>query len=113
MPHYQAKLSSKGQLTVPASVREHFDLKTGDIVDFYVDKTERAVRMVARNKSIVELAGMLDAYRLPGGHAATIQEMHEAVGDHLAEKHERISREWNEWREFQQWKQRRDKRRPG
>ena len=52
MPHYQAKLSSKGQLTVPAPVREHFDLKTGDIVDFYVDKTERAVRMVARNKRL-------------------------------------------------------------
>jgi AbrB family looped-hinge helix DNA binding protein len=113
MPHYQAKLSSKGQLTVPGPVREHFGLKTGDIVDFYVEKTERAVRMVARNKSIVELAGMLDAYRLPGGHAASLQEMNEAVGDHLAEKHERISREWNEWREFQQWKQRRDKRRPG
>ncbi len=95
MPHYQAKLSSKGQLTVPGPVREHFELKTGDIVDFYVDEANRTVRMVARNKSIVELAGTLDAYRLPGGHAASIQEMNEA------------------WREFQQWKQRRDKRRPG
>ena len=113
MSHYQAKLSSKGQLTVPGPVREHFDLKTGDIVDFYVDEADRTVRMVARNKSIVELAGMLDAYRLPGGHAASIQEMNEAVGDYLVEKHERISREWNEWREFQRWKQRRDKRRLG
>jgi antitoxin PrlF len=112
MSHYQAKMSSKGQLTVPAPVREHFDLKTGDIVDFYVDETERPVRMVARNKSLVELAGMLDAYRLPGGHAGTIAEMKEAVGEYLAEKHERISREWNEWHEFQQWKRRRDKRRP-
>jgi len=112
MSHYQAKMSSKGQLTVPAPVREHFDLKTGDIVDFYVDETERPVRMVARNKSLVELAGMLDAYRLPGGHAGTIAEMKEAVGEYLAEKHERISREWNERHEFQQWKRRRDKRRP-
>jgi antitoxin PrlF len=113
MSHYQAKMSSKGQLTVPAPVREHFDLKTGDIVDFYVDEPERPVRMVARNKSLVELAGVLDAYRLPGGHAGTIAEMKEAVGEYLAEKHERISREWNEWHEFQQWKRRRDKRRPG
>ena len=112
MSHYQAKMSSKGQLTVPAPVREHFDLKTGDIVDFYVDETERPVRMVARNKSLVELVGMLDAYRLPGGHAGTVAEMKEAVGEYLAEKHERISREWNEWHEFQQWKRRRDKRRP-
>ncbi len=39
MPHYQAKMSSKGQLTIPSAVREHFDLKTGDIVDFYFDGT--------------------------------------------------------------------------
>ena len=47
MRHYQAKMSSKGQLTMPSAVREHFDLKTGDIVDFYVDDTERAVRLLA------------------------------------------------------------------
>ena len=37
MAHYQAKMSSKGQLATPSAVREHFNLKTGDIVDFYDD----------------------------------------------------------------------------
>ena len=37
MRHYQAKVSAEGQLTIPAAIREYFGLKTGDIVDFYVD----------------------------------------------------------------------------
>jgi len=36
--------------------------------------------------------------------------MDEAIGEYLAEKHERISREWNERREFEEWKRTRDKR---
>ena len=109
MPHYQAKMSSKGQLTVPGAVREHFDLKAGDIVDFYIDDTDRSVRLLVRNKSIFD---GLDDLRLipPGGRPVTVEEMNEAIGDYLAEKHERISREWNERHEFEEWKRARDKR---
>src|SRR5436309_3125765 len=83
------------QLTVPAAVRKQLGLKTGDIVDFYIEEGESAVGIVARNKSIVELAGMLDAYRPGKGRAVSIEEMDEAVGQHLGEKHDRISREWS------------------
>ena len=110
MAHFESKMSSKGQLTVPAPVRRYFDLKTGDIVDFYIEEGERAVRIVARNKSIVELAGVLEAHRPASGRAVTIEEMNEAVGQYLAEKHDRSSREWNEWHEFQEWKRSRNKR---
>jgi AbrB family looped-hinge helix DNA binding protein len=34
-------MSSKGQLTVPAAVRDHFDLKTGDVVDVTYTFDER------------------------------------------------------------------------
>ena len=30
MAHYEAKMSSKGQLTVPAAVREFLDLKAAE-----------------------------------------------------------------------------------
>jgi antitoxin PrlF len=97
MPHYQAKMSSKGQLTMPAAVREHFDLKPGDIVDFYVDDADRSVRLLARNKSIFD---SLEELKLPPrGRPVTVAEMDEAIGEYLAEKHDRISREWNERRE--------------
>ena len=108
MPHYQAKMSSKGQLTIPAAVRKHFDLKTGDIVDFYVDDADRSVRLLARNKSIFD---RLEELKLPPrDRPVTVAEMDEAIGEYLAEKHERISREWHERREFEEWKRTRNKR---
>ncbi len=102
MPHFEARMSSKGQITVPAQVREHFALKEGDLVDFYVDPLARAVRILARNAKLSDLVGMLE--KPQSTPALTQQQMDDAVGDHLSEKHERISREWNEWREFQDWK---------
>jgi AbrB family looped-hinge helix DNA binding protein len=113
MPHYQAKMSSKGQLTIPSAVREHFDLKTGDIVDFYFDQAERAIRMLVRNKSISERLDELELPPSPHGRSVTLREMDEAVGEYLAEKHERISREWEERHEFEEWKRTRDKRAGG
>jgi len=110
MSHYQAKMSSKGQLTMPAAIREHFSLKTGDIVDFYVDDAERSVRLLVRNKSIFKQMEELKLPPSPDGRPVTLAEMDEAVGEYLAEKHERISREWKERHEFEEWKRTRDKR---
>jgi bifunctional DNA-binding transcriptional regulator/antitoxin component of YhaV-PrlF toxin-antitoxin module len=110
MPHYQAKMSSKAQLTMPSAVREHFDLKTGDIVDFYVDDTEDSVRLIVGNKSIFDRLEELKLPPPPDGRPVTLAEMDEAIGEYLAEKHERISREWEERHEFGEWKRTRDKR---
>ena len=110
MPHYQAKMSSKGQLTVPSAVREHFGLKTGDIVDFYFDDSERAVRMLVRNRSIFERLEELKLPPPPDGRPVTLAEMDDVIAEYLTEKHERISREWKERHEFEEWKRRRDKR---
>jgi AbrB family looped-hinge helix DNA binding protein len=85
-------MSSNGQLTIPSAVREHFDLKAGDIVDFYVNDTDRSVRMLVRNKSIFDRLKELEPPPPPDGRPATLAEMDEAIGEYLAEKHERISR---------------------
>jgi AbrB family looped-hinge helix DNA binding protein len=108
MAHYQAKMSSKGQLTIPAAVREHFKLKTGDIVDFYVDDADRSVRLLVRNQSFFD--GLEELKLPPRGRPVTLAEMDEAIGEYLAEKHERISQEWEERHEFEEWKRTRDKR---
>jgi AbrB family looped-hinge helix DNA binding protein len=110
MPHYQAKMSSKGQLTIPSAVREHFDLNAGDIVDFYLDDDERSVRLLVRNKSIFDRLEELELPPTTHGHPITPAEIDEAISDYLAEKHERISREWDDLREFQESKRMRDKR---
>jgi AbrB family looped-hinge helix DNA binding protein len=104
-------MSSKGQLSVPSAVREHFRLKAGDIVDFYLDDPAgRSVQMLVRNKSIFDRLDELNLPHPPDGRPVTLAEMDEAIGDYLAEKHERISREWEEHREFEEWKRARDKR---
>lgn len=103
MPHYEAKVSSKGQITIPAEVRNFFTLKEGDKVDFYVDPRSRAVTILARNAKVSDLFGILKD-RIPDRSPLTLEEMDQGIADLLAEKHERISREWTEWHEFQEWK---------
>ncbi|WP_280491365.1 AbrB/MazE/SpoVT family DNA-binding domain-containing protein [Nocardia asiatica] len=50
----QARLTSKGQLTVPKAVREALDLQVGDNVLFRV---EGQVVVLARTPDLLELAG--------------------------------------------------------
>jgi len=101
MPHYESRMSSKGQITVPAPLRELLKLKDGDRVDFYLDPAGGPVRIVARNKKLRDLVGVLHR---PGAEPLTPRAIDDAIGEHLSEKHERISRQWNEWQEFQAWK---------
>ncbi len=92
MPHYEAKMSSNGELTIPLAVRERFDLKAGDIVDFYVDDADHSIRVLVRNKSIFERLEKLKLPPPPDDRPVTLAEMDEAIGEYLVEKHERISR---------------------
>ncbi len=50
----RARLTSKGQLTVPKRVRDALDLRTGDEVVFRVEQ-KRAI--VAKTPDFLELAG--------------------------------------------------------
>ena len=52
-----AKVSSKGQVTVPRSVREALSLRSGDRVSFRI-QGHRAV--LARTPDLLELAGSID-----------------------------------------------------
>ena len=88
MPHYQARMSSNDQLTIPSAVREHFDLKAGDIVDFYVDDADGSVRMLARNKSIFD---SLDSLKLPSiGRPVTREDIDAAIAEEMEEQERRI-----------------------
>ena len=53
-----AKLTSKGQVTIPKAVRETLNLAPGDRVSFYV-QADGDVVLRARNKPIERLFGML------------------------------------------------------
>ena len=55
-----AKMTTKGQITVPKSVRTRLGLKPGDRVLFVVE-SDGSARMIAANRDISSLAGTLPA----------------------------------------------------
>lgn len=50
-------VTSKGQITIPKTVREKLNLKTGDLVDFVVNKG--SVQLIPVNKTVSEVFGVL------------------------------------------------------
>ncbi|MBI4276916.1 MAG: AbrB/MazE/SpoVT family DNA-binding domain-containing protein [Armatimonadetes bacterium] len=83
-----ATVTSKGQITLPKQVRAHLRLKAGDRVDFLIENDGR-VLLQPVTIDVSELSGIL--YR-KGMRAATVDEMHEAIGRHVAEAFRRSTR---------------------
>jgi antitoxin PrlF len=76
----RAKLTSKGQVTIPKAIRDRLGLKPGARLEFYIDEHGRAV-MVPTVK-LSELVGLL---RRPQT-AVSIEEMNEAIAQGAAER---------------------------
>lgn len=77
-----ATITSKGQMTVPQSVRESLGLQPGDKVDFVLDEGG-GYRIVALRKDVKVLRGRF------AGRAArpiTIEEMSDAVLNEAAQR---------------------------
>lgn len=68
-----ATLTSKGQITIPKSVRERLGLQAGDQLDFVVQE-DGSVRLRRRKRSLLDLVGMIKTDR-----HVTLEEMDEAI----------------------------------
>jgi AbrB family looped-hinge helix DNA binding protein len=73
-------MTSKGQTTVPAEVRELLKLKPGDRLRYIIRNGE--VMLKAKNKRLMDLAGCLHR---PGMPTMTIEEMDQAIGDAIVD----------------------------
>ena len=74
-----AKMTSKGQITIPVKVRKALGLKPGVRIDFYeVEDGEYAFR--PKTGSIMEMEGCIPK----PDHPISIEEMNQAVLDHAA-----------------------------
>jgi AbrB family looped-hinge helix DNA binding protein len=70
-----AKVTSKGQITIPVKVRQKMGLRSGDRVDF--NETENCnFTISAASRSIRALKGILHK---KGRKPVTIEEMNEAI----------------------------------
>ncbi len=75
-----AKMTSKGQITIPVKVRKALGLKPGVRIDFYeVEDGEYVLR--PKTGSIMEMRGCVPK----PDHVITIEEMNKAILDHAAE----------------------------
>ena len=76
---HKAKLTSKGQITIPAPVREALQLKPGEKVAFLAG--ENGEFRLRRVGSIMEMYGCLAGLVPP----MTLEEMDQAIADHVTE----------------------------
>jgi antitoxin PrlF len=70
-----ATLTSKGQITIPADVRTHMGLSTGDRVEFVLNEATGRYEVVPSTCSVTALKGIIHKPR----KAVSIDEMNEAI----------------------------------
>jgi|ERR1700722_9188779 antitoxin PrlF len=75
-----AVVTSKGQITIPAEIRKALKIKAGTRIVFY-ESRPGSYGMIAKTGSIRDLEGILPKL----GYVPTVDEMDQAVSDHLAE----------------------------
>ncbi|MDJ1158981.1 AbrB/MazE/SpoVT family DNA-binding domain-containing protein [Chelatococcus sp. SYSU_G07232] len=77
-------VTSKGQITLPASLRDRFDIRPGDLVEFF-EGYDGAIKMRVRGKSAAALTGLL-AHLRPDPRYATDDD---AIAAEVAARDER------------------------
>ncbi len=81
----KAKITFKGQVTIPKEVREALTIQEGDTVIFEV-QGDHAVLKPIKNKSLGDFYGVLPATRPYPGSEAIRKEVHHKIAKHLRHK---------------------------
>lgn len=80
----ESKITSKGQTTIPAEIREFLALHPGDRIGYEI--RDGRVEIVPKNRSALDFAGILHD---PGRKPVSVEEMNEAIGAAVTERYER------------------------
>jgi antitoxin PrlF len=70
-------VTSKGQITIPKSVRQHLKLEAGSKVRFVLEE-DGSTRIIPLNIPVESLAGILHR---PGMKAVSLEEMEQAIAE--------------------------------
>ena len=81
---YKAKITSKGQITLPAALRKELGVEMGESVAFFPEKNGE-FRM-RKTGSVGDLYGIVKKLGyVKDGPPPSLEEMKEAIGAHVAE----------------------------
>ena len=81
----KAKITLKGQVTIPKEVRNSLDIKEGDSVIFVIQK-DHAVLKPLKKKSLKDFYGVLPATQPYSGMESVREEVHHKLAKHLLGK---------------------------
>lgn len=81
-----ARITTKGQVTLPKAVRERLGAKRGDLLAFELAEGDRMVIRTLKQKPLSALYGALPATRKHPGKEAVRQEVGRAVGKSLGQR---------------------------
>lgn len=74
-----AKVTSKGQVTIPVEVRNDLGITTGMRLDF-IPNGDGSYRVVPKKRSVLDLMGMLGH----NGSPVTVEAMDQGIADAIA-----------------------------
>ena len=80
----ESKITTKGQTTIPAEVREYLKVGAGDRIGY--EFVDGKVVLVPKNKSALDYAGTL---HVPGREPVSVETMNKALDENIAERFER------------------------
>jgi AbrB family looped-hinge helix DNA binding protein len=86
-----ATLTSKGQITVPADIRERLGLKAGDRLDFHLTDSGKLTVVATKRRSILQSRDGLPPLTL--GRPLTQRDIDHAIGDEMVAQEMRIRRQ--------------------
>ena len=88
MQRFKLRVTSKGQVTLPAAFRRLAQVDEGDTLDLFVDEKGRAT--LKKRRSIDELIGSLSHLAKRLGRPGTKDDIEEAVSEAMQEQEERV-----------------------
>ena len=71
----QARLTGKGQVTIPKQIRDYLHLDTGSQIDFVIDE-QGEVKIIPLNVAAESLSGILHREGMP---TTSVEDMEQAI----------------------------------
>ena len=87
----KAKVTFKGQVTIPKEVRNSLDIKEGDSVIFVIQK-DHAVLKPLKKKSLKDFYGVFPATQPYSGMESVREKVHHKLAKHLLGKEQLLPR---------------------